>query len=259
LRYGTVFEGTLIDCFGLWEPGNYYYISFSEVKFLPLFLCSISISFLLVSLLPAAQEATLLKGAVYYDSGAALREATAYGMLNDTDSISEMEKIGHISAPTKEEIKIVLVTVTGTLPESPAEFTFPEDPTTYWTLAKNLSLRNPQPAQAEASASPSASAFPSASASPSPADALSARAKSDREILGMPGEEKPPPEPDRTHRKRVRPKTEDKEAEDGSRFGKKIWHTVDGHRRWYYKKYPPQKTKEETVPRATLVQPSATP
>jgi hypothetical protein len=235
----------------LWERGNYYYISFSEVKFLPLFLCSISISFLLASPLPAAQEATLLKGAVYYDSGAALREATAYGMLNDRDSISEMEKIGHISAPTKEEIKVVLVTVTGTLPESPAEFTFPEDPTTYWTLAKNLSLRNPQPAQAEASASPSAS--------PSPADALSARAKSDREILGMPGEEKPSSEPDRIDKKRVRPKTEDKEEEDGSRFGKKIWHTVDGHRRWYYKKYPPQKAKEETVPRATLVQPSVTP
>jgi hypothetical protein len=215
---------------------------------LPIFLCSISISFLLASLSPAAQEATLLKGAVYYDSGAALREATAYGMLNDRDSISEMEKIGHISAPTKEEVKVVLVTVTGTLPDSPAEFTFPEDPTTYWTLAKNLSLRNPQPAQAEASVSPSPSA------SPSPADALS-----DREILGMPGEEKPSPEPNRIHKKRVRPKTEDKEEADGSRFGKKIWHTVDGHRRWYYEKYPPQKAKEETVPRATLVQPSATP
>jgi hypothetical protein len=219
------------------------------VKFLPLFLCSISIS----SLSPAAQEATLLKGAVYYDSGAALREATAYGMLNDRDSISEMEKIGHISAPTQEEVKVVLVTVTGTLPDSPAEFTFTEDPTTYWTLAKNLSLRNPQPAQAEASASPSPAV------SPSPADALSARAKSDREILGMPGEEKPSPEPNRIHKKRVRPKTEDKEEEDGSRFGKKIWHTVDGHRRWYYEKYPSRKAKEETVPRATLVQPSATP
>jgi hypothetical protein len=191
-------------------------------------LCIVPLLFCLQSAF--GQNATLLKGAIYYDSQVAMKEAIAYALLNDEDSISDMTKIGHISSPTKENQNVVVIVV-GAEPDSFAEFTFLNGPTTYWTLTRNLHGGSQQAEQ------------PKTTPTPSPSPSPSTR-QSDREILGLPGES----HHHLVSKRKVKPKAE-KDEDDGS-GRKKIWHMVNGHHKWYYAPYA------DKAPRAVPVQPT---
>jgi hypothetical protein len=80
---------------------------------------------------------TLLVGSVYFDSLQTLSEVNKLSAQHDNDGIAKLAANGHIRPQIATDMDIVVL-LSGTIPEDPAEFRFLNGPTTYWTLTKNV-------------------------------------------------------------------------------------------------------------------------
>jgi hypothetical protein len=146
---------------------------------------------------------TLVVGSVYFDSEETLKEVINLSTQHDNEGIAKLIQNGHISDQTREE-KEVVVLISGSTPESPAEFRFLNGPTTYWTLTKNVTdLAKPLP-----TTTPVLTLVPT----PTPAPT-----------------EFPTPTPTSEHHRRRHESNAPFDDDNGQR----IWHQVDGKWKWY--------------------------
>ena len=147
---------------------------------------------------------TLLVRSVYFDSMQTLNEVIELSAQHDNEGIAKLINSGHISSQTGTDMDIVVL-VTGSTPDSPAEFRFLNGPTTYWTLTKNVTdLAKPiaTPTPPPPVPTPTAEPTPLAAESPSPALKQSRR-----------------------RQENLSPLDDDN--------GRRIWHQVDGQWKWY--------------------------
>src|SRR6202011_1429407 len=79
---------------------------------------------------------TLVAGSVYFDSEQTLKDVINLSEQHDNEGIAKLIRNGHVSNQTGAEMDIVVL-ISGSTPESPAEFRFLNEPTTYWTRTKN--------------------------------------------------------------------------------------------------------------------------
>ncbi len=80
---------------------------------------------------------TLVAGSVYFDSVQTLNEVNKLSAQHDNEGIAKLTENGHISKQTGGEMDIVVL-LSGSTPDDPAEFRFLNGPTTYWTLTRNV-------------------------------------------------------------------------------------------------------------------------
>ena len=144
---------------------------------------------------------TLVVGSMYFDSEQTLKEVINLSAQHDNEGIAKLIQNGHISDLTREE-KDIVVLISGSTPESPAEFRFLNGPTTYWTLTKNVTnFAKPIP-------TPTPLPTPTPESTPLPT-------------------ESPTPSS----------KQHNRQNENNAPFdddnGKRIWHQVDGKWKWY--------------------------
>jgi hypothetical protein len=138
---------------------------------------------------------TLVVGSVYFDSEQTLNEVINLSSQRDNEGIANLIKNGHISDRTREEQDIVVLIGSST-PESPTEFRFLNGPTTFWTLAKNVTnFAKPIP-------TPTTESTPLATES-----SISSSKQHNQQ-------------------------NENKTRFDDDR-GRRIWHQVDGKWKWY--------------------------
>src|SRR5271166_4229579 len=99
---------------------------------------------LFITSVPVFADA-LVVGSIYFDSEQTLREVINLSAQHDNEGIAKLIQNGHISDQTREE-KDIVVLISGSTPESPAEFRFLNGPTTYWTMTKSVAnLAKPIP------------------------------------------------------------------------------------------------------------------
>src|ERR1700751_6384596 len=84
---------------------------------------------------------TLLVGSMYFDSLQTLSEVSKLSAQHDNDGIAKLAENGHIRPQIATDMDVVVL-LSGTTPEDPAEFRFLSGPTTYWTLTKNVANLN---------------------------------------------------------------------------------------------------------------------
>jgi hypothetical protein len=146
---------------------------------------------------------TLVVGSMYFDSEQTLKEVINLSAQHDNEGIAKLIQNGHISDLTREE-KDIVVLISGSTPESPAEFRFLNGPTTYWTLTKNVTNF----------AKPIPTPTPLPTPTPTP------------ESTPLPTETPKPSS-----------KQHNRQPENNAPFdddnGKRIWHQVDGKWKWY--------------------------
>ena len=144
---------------------------------------------------------TLVVGSMYFDSEQTLKEVINLSAQHNNEGIAKLIQNGHISDLTREE-KDIVVLISGSTPESPAEFRFLNGPTTYWTLTKNVTnfakpIPTPTPVR-----TPTPESTPLPTESPTPSS-----------------------------------KQHNRQNENNAPFdddnGKRIWHQVDGKWKWY--------------------------
>ena len=85
---------------------------------------------------------TLVAGSVYFDSEQTLKEVINLSKQHDNEGIAKLIKNGHVSNQTGAEMDIAVL-ISGSTPESPAEFRFLNEPTTYWTLTRHIDFTKP--------------------------------------------------------------------------------------------------------------------
>jgi hypothetical protein len=144
---------------------------------------------------------TLVVDSVYFDSEQTLKEVINLSAQHDNEGIAKLIQNGHISDQTREE-KDIVVLVSGSTPESPAEFRFLNGPTTYWTMTKyvaNLAKPIPTPTP-----------LPTPTPEPTP----------------LPTESPAPISKQLTRQ-------QESNAPFHDDNGKRIWHQVDGKWKWY--------------------------
>jgi hypothetical protein len=152
---------------------------------------------------------TLVSGSVYFDSQNTLQEVVKLSAAKDNESILKLINSGHISQQTDTNKDIVIL-ATGQTSESPAEFRFVDEPTTYWTLTKFVNKEavvepTPMPEQpATLTARPEPTAAPIAT----------------------------PERMTTVTKKRHRRASENNDPMDDD-HGRRIWHKVDGQWKWY--------------------------
>ena len=146
---------------------------------------------------------TLVVGSVYFDSEQTLKEVINLSAQHDNEGIAKLIQNGHISDQTREE-KDIIVLISGSTPESSAEFRFLNGPTTYWTMTKYVAnLAKPVPTP-----TPTPLPTPTPEATPLPT-------------------ESPAPISKQLNRQR------ESNAPFHDDNGKRIWHQVDGKWKWY--------------------------
>ncbi len=149
----------------------------------------------------------LVVGSVYFDSEQTLKEVINLSTQHDNEGIAKLIQNGHISDQTREE-KDIVVLISGSTPESPAEFRFLNGPTTYWTLTKNVTdLAKPLPTTTPV---PTPTSTPVPTPTPAPT-------------------ESPTPTPTSEHHRRQH----ESNAPFDDHNGQRIWHQVDGKWKWY--------------------------
>ena len=148
---------------------------------------------------------TLVVGSVYFDSEQTLKEVINLSAQHDNEGIAKLIHNGHISDQTREE-KDIVVLISGSTLESPAEFRFLDRPTTYWTLTKNVANF--------AKPIPTLTPLPTPLPTPTP------------ESTPLPTESPTP-----TYEKHNRQHENNAPFDDDN--GKRIWHQVDGKWKWY--------------------------
>lgn len=168
---------------------------------------------------------TLLSGSIYFDSQKTLEEVVKLSAAKDNESILKLINSGHVSQQTEATKDIVILT-TGLTSESPAEFRFTSEPTTYWTLTKFVSretviepAQTPAPEQSPTSAETSERASTSAPAE-TPQRASTAAPAERHERTST-----------RTKRRHSRDSENNDPTDDDN--GQRIWHKVDGRWKWY--------------------------
>src|ERR1700722_20895676 len=149
---------------------------------------------------------TLGVGAVYFDSEQTLNEVVKLSLQHDNEGIAKLIENGHVSSRTGTEMDIVVL-ITGSTPESPAEFRFLNGPTTYWTMTKNVANFVKPIANSTPVAPPGPEVTPVPEVTPGPAES--------------------PPPPTKHHRKS---QSHAPSVDDG---GQRVWHQVDGKWKWY--------------------------
>jgi hypothetical protein len=146
---------------------------------------------------------TLVVASVYFDSLQTLNEVIKLSAQHDNEGIAELIANGHVSNQTAAEMDIVVL-ITGSSPEDPAEFRFLNGPTTYWTLTRNVTnLTRPIPTSTPVPT-------PSPTPEPTPVAATS-------------------PTPTSKHYQR-QPESNGPFDDDN---GQRIWHRVNGKWKWY--------------------------
>ena len=154
---------------------------------------------------------TLVVGSVYFDSEQTLKEVINLSTLHDNEGIAKLIQNGHISDQTREE-KDIVVLISGSTPESPAEFRFLNGPTTYWTVTKNVTnLAKPLPTSTPVP-TPTSTPVPTPTSTPTPASTESAT-----------------PAPTSEHHRRQH----ESNAPFDDDNGRRIWHQVNGKWKWY--------------------------
>jgi hypothetical protein len=143
----------------------------------------------------------LVAGSVYFDSEQTLKEVINLSEQHDNEGIAKLIKNGHISDKT-QDAKDIVVVISGSTPESPAEFRFLSGPTTYWTVTKNVTNFS-EP-------------IPTPTPLPTPIPESTPVAK-----------ESPTPSSKRHNRQN------EKNAPFDDENGSRIWHQVDGKWKWY--------------------------
>jgi hypothetical protein len=136
-----------------------------------------------------------------FDSEQTLKEVINLSAQHDNEGIAKLIKNGHISDRTREEMDIVVL-ISGSTPESPAEFRFLNGPTTYWTVTKNVTTF----AKPVATPAPLPTPTPESTPTPTASPTLSPK-KHNRQNAGN--------------------------APFDNDNGKRIWHQVDGKWKWY--------------------------
>ena len=154
---------------------------------------------------------TLVSGSVYFDSQNTLAEVVKLSAAKDNESILKLINDGHVSQQTDTNKDIVVLT-TGLTPESPAEFRFLNEPTTYWTLTKFVNKE----AVVEPTPTPMPEQPTTLTATPEPIATSSAR----------------PERMTRPTEKRHRRESQNNDPTDND-HGQRIWHKVDGKWKWY--------------------------
>ena len=144
---------------------------------------------------------TLVVGFVYFDSEQTFNEVINLSSQHDNEGIAKLIKNGHISDRTREDQDIVVLT-SGSTPDSPTEFRFLNGPTTFWTLAKNVTnFAKPTP-------TPTPLPTPTPESTPLPTETLTPSSKQ-----------------------------HNRQRDNNTRFDddndKRIWHQVDGKWKWY--------------------------
>ena len=167
---------------------------------------------------------TLLVGSVYFDSLQTLSEVNKLSAQRDNDGIAKLAENGHIRPQIATDMDIVVL-LSGTTPEDPAEFRFLDGPTTYWTLTKNvanlskpIAVSTPIPEHITA-ATPRPTATPKLESAPAPTESPTATSK---------------------HYQRQHESNAPVDDDNGRR----IWHKVDGKWRWYLANKHPSPVKK---------------
>jgi hypothetical protein len=153
---------------------------------------------------------TLVSGSVYFDSQNTLAEVVKLSAAKDNESILKLINDGHVSQPTDTNKDIVVLT-TGLTSESPAEFRFLNEPTTYWTLTKFVNKE----AVVEPTPTPMPEQPTTLTATPEPIATATAT----------------PERMTRPTKKRHRRESENNDPTDDD-HGQRIWHKVDGKWKW---------------------------
>jgi hypothetical protein len=158
---------------------------------------------------------TLLSGSIYFDSQKTLEEVVKLSAAKDNESILKLINSGHVSQQAEATTDIVILT-TGLTSESPAEFRFASEPTTYWTLTKFVTREavvepTPTPGPEQ---SPNQAPTPDRASNPAPATAEAPKGASTR-----------------TERRHSRVSENNDPTDDDN--GQRIWHKVDGQWKWY--------------------------
>ena len=167
---------------------------------------------------------TLLGGSVYFDSLQTLSEVNKLSAQHDNDGIVKLTENGHIRPQIATDMDIVVL-LSGTTPEDPAEFRFLSGPTTYWTLTKNvanlskpIAVSTPTPGPI-AAATPLPTATPKLESAPATTESPTATSK---------------------HYQRQHESNAPFDDDDGRR----IWHKVDGKWKWYLANKHPAPVKK---------------
>ena len=162
---------------------------------------------------------TLVVGSVYFDSLQTLNEVNKLSAQHDNGGIAKLTENGHVSNQTGADMDIVVL-LSGSTPEDPAEFRFLNGPTTYWTLTRNVAdLSRPI---AVSTPVPTPTPGPIAVSTPVPTPTPTPKPKS----TPVPAES---PTPTAKHKQRQH--QSDAPFDDDN--GKRIWHQVDGKWKWY--------------------------
>jgi hypothetical protein len=164
---------------------------------------------------------TLVAGSVYFDSVQTLNEVNKLSAQQDNEGIAKLTENGHISKQTGGEMDIVVL-LSGSTPDDPAEFRFLNGPTTYWTLTRNVAnltrpieTSTPVPTATrtlEPKPTPVPTESPTSTLKPKPTPVLT---------------ESPTPTSKHYQRKHK------SNAPFDDDNGRRIWHQVDGKWKWY--------------------------
>jgi hypothetical protein len=162
---------------------------------------------------------TLVVGSVYFDSLQTLNEVNKLSAQHDNGGITKLTENGHVSNQTGADMDIVVL-LSGSTPEDPAEFRFLNGPTTYWTLTRNVAdLTRPI---AVSTPVPTPTPGPIAVSTPVPTPTPTPKPKS----TPVPTES---PTPTAKHYQRQH----ESDAPFDDDNGKRIWHQVDGKWKWH--------------------------
>ena len=167
---------------------------------------------------------TLLGGSVYFDSLQTLSEVNKLSAQHDNDGIAKLAENGHIRPQIATDVDVVVL-LSGTTPEDPAEFRFLNGPTTYWTLTKNVANLSKPIAVSTPTPGPIAVATPLPTATPTLASAPA-----------------PTESPTATYKHYQRQHESNAPFDDDN--GRRIWHKVDGKWKWYLANKHPAPAKK---------------
>lgn len=181
---------------------------------------------------------SLEMGSVYFDSRSTLSEVVALAAKKDNAGILQLIQSGHVvTLPAEIDVEVLS---SGSDPESPAEFRFLTDPTTYWTLTKFIAKSPTAPIPSPTpSATPSDFPTPTPTSTPTPTPTPSVHRAHPhlRNPADNPPDAPPPLEKDK--------------------HGPRLWHLVGGTWKWYYPKNSSELPRRHhtTVRRAEPVEP----
>jgi hypothetical protein len=188
---------------------------------------------------------TLASGAIYFDSENTLQEVFRFSGEADNAALGRLIASHHVSDKLPENADIFLY-LAGPNPESPAEFRFINNPTTYWTLTKFIQGIRVAPSATDvnipvvAIPTPTPNVLPNATPTPTPLPSptptpKSAVASAEREEPS--DSETSPPPLLRKHHARVKLKERPPSTDDDVPDSEKVWHQVNGHWKWYQKRH----------------------